>query len=416
MPSAPIPTNEVERLAALRDLEVLDTALEPQFDALVHAASTIAGTPISLVSLVDKDRQWFKAGVGLGDVRQTDRCDAFCSYTILQEDAMEVQDTLQDERFVTNALVLGEPNIRFYCGVPIKLSNGAQVGTLCVIDRVPRAMNETQRKSLEHLAVAAAAALEGRKASLELVRRTSSLQASEASLARANLGLRHANEDLTSFVHVASHDLKSPLLTVARLADWAVEAIEDGKPDTACEHLELLGQRVTRMETLLADLRQYATLGRKAARVETVDSWTLIERTFQWHEGSQQARLQLAGERSRMTTQVAPLEVVLRNLIGNCIKHRSDTEPTIVVTTTPHANGESITLAVADDGPGIAPEFHESVFEPFRTLQSRDTTEGSGLGLAIVKRTVEQHGGTIQLVSDGATGTTFTLTWPLEVS
>ncbi len=414
MPSAPLPSDESERLTALRDLEVLDTATEPQFDALVDAASAIAGTPISLVSLVDEDRQWFKAAIGLGDVRQTDRCDAFCAYTILQPGVMEVEDTLVDERFIDNPLVLGDPMIRFYCGVPIRLSNDVHVGTLCVIDRVPRKMTQSQLDSLAHLAVATAAALEGRKASRELIVRTSALQSSEASLARANLGLQHANEDLRSFVHVASHDLKSPLLTIERLAEWAVEAIEEGNPEAACEHLHLLGTRAARMETLLSDLRQFATLGRKAAELETVDSWALVERTFQWHQGNAHVELKLAGERSLITTQVAPLEIVLRNLVGNAVKHRDTTEPTIVVTTTPAPNGESIQVTVADNGPGIEPQYQESVFEPFRTLQSRDKTEGSGLGLAIVKRTIEQVGGTISLESDGVSGTTFRLTWPIE--
>ena len=414
MPSAPLPSNEPERLAALRDLEILDSATEPQFDALVHAASAIADTPISLVSLVDEDRQWFKAGMGLGDVRQTDRCDAFCAHTILQSGAMEIQDTLLDERFATNALVLGEPKIRFYCGVAIHLTCGSRVGTLCVIDQVPRAMTQTQLDTLAHLAMVTASALEGRKASLDLIRQTSALRSSESSLARANLSLQHANEDLRSFVHVASHDLKAPLVTIQRLVDWAREALEEGDPEAASGHLDLLNRRAARMETLLSDLRQLATLGRRAVKLETIDSWALVERTFQWHEGNKEVQLELDGERTEITTQVAPLEIVLRNLIGNAIKHREDTEPTITVTTCPHPSGESITVTVADDGPGIEPQFHESVFEPFKTLQSRDKTEGSGLGLAIVKRTVELSGGSISVESDGVSGTSFRLVWPLN--
>ncbi len=416
MPSAPPPPNERERLAALRDLEVLDTAAEPQFDALVDAASTIAGTPISLVSLVDESRQWFKAGVGLGDVRQTDRDAAFCAHTILDDGVTEVQDTLQDERFAENPLVVGDPKIRFYCGVPIRLESGVRVGSLCVIDRIPRTMSESQLTSLRHLAIAAASALEGRKATIELLRRTKQLQVSEAELAGANLGLSQANEDLRSFVRVASHDLKSPLLTVSRLAEWAVESIEEGDPAAACDHLELLTQRVGRMDRLLSDLREYATLGRTAAATESVDTWSLAERSFQWHEGSQSARLELAGERSTISTQVAPLEVVLRNLIGNAIKHRGSQDATIQVTTRVDPSGGSVTFTVADDGPGIDPKFHEAVFEPLRTLQSRDETEGSGLGLSIVKRTVEQAGGEITLESDGVSGATFELTWPLKRS
>jgi signal transduction histidine kinase len=409
MPAAPLPPNELERLAALRALEVLDSITEPQFDALVDAASSIAGTPISLVSLVDESRQWFKAGVGLGDVRETDRSSAFCAHTILGDDVLEVQDTLKDERFAENPLVTGDPRIRYYCGVPLKLSGGAQVGSLCVIDRVPRSMDPSQLKSLHHLAVAAAAALEGRKATLELVRRSGQLAASEGEL-------ETANEFLRSFVRVASHDLKSPLITVNRLVEWAAEAIDEGDLKAAHGHLELVGTRLARMDTLLTDLRQFATLGAISETAETVDTWDLVERSFQWHEDSQSAQLALIGERLNVSVHVAPLEVVLRNLIGNAIKHHDSGTPSIQVSTALDASGKFVLFSVVDDGPGIAANFHEAIFEPLRTLQPRDVVEGSGLGLSIVKRTVESAGGEISLESDGVSGTTFHLKWPLEGS
>lgn len=409
MPAAPLPPSELERLTALRSLEVLDSIAEPQFDALVDAASSIAGTPISLVSLVDESRQWFKAGVGLGDVRETDRSSAFCAHTILGDGVLEVQDTLEDERFADNPLVTKDPRIRYYCGVPLKLSGGAQVGSLCVIDRVPRSMNQSQLMSLHHLAVAAAAALEGRKASIELVRRSNELVASEARL-------EQANEFLRSFARVASHDLKSPLITVRRLCEWVAESIEEGDLKGANEHLQLMGSRLSRMDTLITDLREFAILGAVSTVAETVDTWDLVERSFQWHESSQSAKLALMGKRQNVSVHVAPLEVALRNLIGNAIKHHDGDTPSIEVFTTLDAPGRLLLISVADDGPGIAAEFHEAIFEPLRTLQSRDVTEGSGLGLSIVKRTVDRAGGEISVESDGVTGTTFHLKWPLEGS
>ncbi len=165
---APKRPDEADALAALRDMDVLDTAPEPEFDALVRAASLMCATPISLISLIDEERQWFKANVGLDGVTETARDFAFCAHTILGDELVEVPDAARDARFATNPLVVGAPEIRFYAGVPVRLRDGSSVGSLCVIDRVPRHLDATQREVLACLARAAAYALESR---LELRRR-----------------------------------------------------------------------------------------------------------------------------------------------------------------------------------------------------------------------------------------------------
>lgn len=144
----PVPTaekrdNEAATLAALHALEVLDTGPEAEFDALVRAASTICGVPISLISLIDAERQWFKANVGLPGVSETPRDVAFCAHAVLGDEIFEVPDATRDARFADNPLVAGQPAIRFYAGAPIRLTDGSRVGTLCVIDREPRVLGET---------------------------------------------------------------------------------------------------------------------------------------------------------------------------------------------------------------------------------------------------------------------------------
>ena len=164
MQSAPLPDNESDRLAALHNLDVLDSAPEAEFDALVQVASLVCGVPISLISLVDSERQWFKANVGLPGVQQTPRDLAFCAHAILDSQLFEVPDATQDPRFSDNPLVLAQPDIRFYAGEPIVLSDGHRIGTLCVIDRQSRQLDDKQREIMRSLAVAAARALEGRRA------------------------------------------------------------------------------------------------------------------------------------------------------------------------------------------------------------------------------------------------------------
>jgi PAS domain S-box-containing protein len=164
MQSAPLRGNEQASLEALRKLEILDTAQEAEFDALARAASLVCNTPISLISLVDADRQWFKANVGLEGVTETPRDVAFCAHAVRDAELFEISDASLDGRFADNPLVAGQPGIRFYAGAPISLCTGERVGTLCVIDRMPRQLHSQQREVLVLLAAAAAKAMEGRRA------------------------------------------------------------------------------------------------------------------------------------------------------------------------------------------------------------------------------------------------------------
>ncbi len=180
MLSAPLPESERTRLAALRALDILDSAPEVEFDALVRAASLVCGVPISLISLVDAGRQWFKANVGLPGVSETPRDIAFCAHAILADGLFEVPDAAQDPRFADNPLVSGQPDIRFYAGAPVRLGDGSRVGTLCVIDRQPRRLSEMQRETLACLALVAGSAMEGRHATMIAQRAARDLAAGEA--------------------------------------------------------------------------------------------------------------------------------------------------------------------------------------------------------------------------------------------
>lgn len=150
MPKAPLPENEIERLKILDSYEILDTTPEEAFDDLTALASQICGTPVALVSLVAENRQWFKSRYGL-DVTETPRELSFCAHTILQDDILVVLDLSRDERFADNPLVTSDPNIRFYAGVPLKTTEGHALGTLCVVDQIPRSLSLQQTKALEVL-------------------------------------------------------------------------------------------------------------------------------------------------------------------------------------------------------------------------------------------------------------------------
>ena len=164
---APVPANEPERLAALRASGILDTAPERSFDQLAELAASICGTPVAVVSLIDSDRQWFKSKLGLS-VTETSRDIAFCAHAIVQGDLFVVPDAAADQRFAGNPLVTSDPHIRFYAGAPLITAEGHALGTLCVLDHVPRQLTDQQREALRVLSSQAVAQIELRKTKAEL--------------------------------------------------------------------------------------------------------------------------------------------------------------------------------------------------------------------------------------------------------
>jgi len=154
MRAAEKPVDESKRLETLRALKILDTSPEERFDRLTRLAKRLFGVPISLISLVDDDRQWFKSKIGL-DATETPRDISFCGHAILGDEAFLVPDAALDERFSDNPLVTGDPKIRFYAGCPLSVSNGSKIGTLCLIDRQPRVLSDDDRELLADLAAMA---------------------------------------------------------------------------------------------------------------------------------------------------------------------------------------------------------------------------------------------------------------------
>jgi len=175
------PVDEARRLTALHELGVLDSLPELVFDTITRTAAQLCGVPIALISLIDSQRQWFKANVGLPGVDETPRDVAFCDHAIRDSALFEVADATLDARFAANPLVIGDPGIRFYAGAPIVLAGGERIGTVCVIDRSPRHLDERQRTMLQSLAAIVGAMLTQRR---QLLTTTSQLAESELRVRR----------------------------------------------------------------------------------------------------------------------------------------------------------------------------------------------------------------------------------------
>ena len=273
-----------------------------------------------------------------------------------------------------------------------------------------------------NLTVAVARDADGRAAhAISVVEDVSDKKAAEAELVALNavleeriedrtVELARSNDELDRFAYVASHDLKAPIRAIDSLAAWIEEDAGAVLPETSAEHLRLLRGRAERMEGLLDGLLAYSRAGRARAAAEPVDLGALVAEAVETVAPPQGFDVAVAPGPPTVTASRAPLALVVRNLVGNAIKHHD--RPDGRVTVSAALDGGHLVVEVADDGPGIAPEYQGRVFEMFQTLRPRDEVEGSGMGLAIVKKTVEAHGGRVTVASQGR-GTTFRVLWPL---
>ena len=203
---APIPFDEALRLRALREYAILDTEPDAAFDDITRLAAAICGTTIALVSFVDEDRLWFLSRHGT-ELRQTDRCLAFCAHAIFDEGLFEVPDALLDRRFADNPLVLEGPRIRFYAGALLVSPDGQNLGTLCVIDRQPRCLTEDQRAALLALARQVSRLLDGIVVRRNLAAALAALDAFDRSLPVCVVcdGLTFGDRDMSLRAFVESH-------------------------------------------------------------------------------------------------------------------------------------------------------------------------------------------------------------------
>jgi len=222
--------------------------------------------------------------------------------------------------------------------------------------------------------------------------------------------LKRSNKELNDFAYVASHDLKAPLRGIMQLSAWIKEDIEDFANEDTKSNLNLLMNRTSRLEKLLEDLLDYSRIGRKTEDLQSIDTKELVLNVFDLQDPSDNIKLNCQEVMPVINTAVSPFETIIRNLIGNAVKHNDKTEGVINVTAQEFP--KYYQFSVKDNGPGIPVRYHDQIFELFKTLRPRDEVEGSGMGLSIIKKLLDYHNGSIVVESDGSNGPCFTFTWP----
>jgi PAS domain S-box-containing protein len=231
-------------------------------------------------------------------------------------------------------------------------------------------------------------------------------------LVRLAHALEQSNAELDQFAYVASHDLKAPLRGIANLTQWIEEDLADALTEESAGHMRLLQGRVQRMEALIDGILAYSRAGRVRAEPELVHTGALVRDVVELLALEPAAQVEVQDDMPEFPAERVPLQQVFLNLISNAVKYTRVTRPDVRVSVGWDAARDGYVFRVSDNGPGIAPEFHERIWGIFQTLEARDKVEGTGIGLSVVKKMVESRGGRTWLESTPGAGATFFFSWP----
>jgi signal transduction histidine kinase len=389
---------EEERLKELDSYSILDTLPESDFDNLTAIAAAICGTPISLVSLLDDKRQWFKSHHGL-DVSETSKELAFCAHAITApEQIFQVPDARKDKRFYDNPIVTNDPHVIFYAGVPLVTKNGLPLGTLCVIDHKPKELSENQLASLDALSKQVMNLFELRKNKMEL----------EKTLKQ----VRESNQSLARFATMAAHDLKSPLNNISMLTNLFLHEYGNVLNEDGMEMLEKIKFSSLKLKKLIEGLLEHSKTDEFINESKTAVNLRLLVAEIKSHYSGTTSGLSITLKTELYTVVVSQtiLYHVLLNLVSNAVKYNDKNNTIIEIGAS--ENDRFYSFYVKDNGPGIDPKFLEDIFEIFRIVTPKDRygVSGNGIGLATVKKLIENSGGTIQVESEIGKGATFMFT------
>ena len=396
MEIAAVPANEQERLKALNEYNILDTLPEDDFDDITRLASEICRTPISLVSIIDSNRQWIKSKQGF-EAEEISRDSAFCAHAInFPGEIFLVNDLALDERFKDNPLVTGPPHVRFYVGVALVTPEGYAIGTLSVWDHKPRELDTVQLRTLQSLADQVVTQLELRKKIIQLNK-------NEAELKRAY-------DDLEKFSVIASHDLKSPINNIISISHL-LKSEYGGKLDTeGNEYINYLNDAAYHLSDLVTGILNYSRSSQLLTEnKEPVRLVALLEEVITLLHAPDNCEISFACNNIELYTSRIALKQILTNLLLNAVKHNDKPQAKIVVIVSEHAS--SVTFEVKDNGAGIAEKDLEKIFNLFETLQHKNP-DSTGIGLSVVKRLLEKLGGVIKVESELGAGSTFSFSIP----
>ncbi|CAM3523275.1 sensor histidine kinase [Aequorivita lipolytica] len=389
------PKNEEERLAELKKYNLLDTLSENDFDNITKLIAAICELPISLITLLDAERNFFKSHIGI-NFNQSPRSVSFCAHAILQDDEIFIiEDATKDERFKDNPLVT-ENKAVFYAGVPLINPNGFKLGTLCVFDYKPRKLSDVQIISLKSLAKQVVNLFELRKKNSLLTAFQKELQS--------------RNERLNNFAHLVSHDLKSPLANITSLTRLLREENVENLSEDSEMYLNYIEESSFTLKNYINGiLKFYKADELLEAQKEDVELKHVFEEIKEILI-TDDVVFEFPKEGILKNVNKAALSQIFLNLIDNSLKYNLNEKRMVIVNYFEETNFHK--FSIKDNGIGIDLNVQDEIFNLFKTSGTKDRNgkAGTGIGLATVKSLVSKLEGTISLQSEPNKGSTFTFT------
>lgn len=392
--------NELDRLKVVEEYELFDTSPEAAYDNITFLASQVCQTPISTITLVDEERQWFKSKVGFthdGSPKAT----SFCALAISKPDeVVVVTNLMEDPEFSEIGRLNGLESGGFYAGVIITNEEGVALGTLCVIDYVSKTLTENQVKSLVILA----------KQVSDLFK----IRFKYIQLRKSNELLKAKYEELAHFASTVSHDLKSPLNNIISLVQLVKENNEINDENSISENATFVEYMVTSTNELkkyiddLLDFYKNSPTNENKAFFEVGKVFEDINNTLNplgEHDIHFETNIDSVFSHEMLLKQI------LFNLVSNGIKYNKSEK--IVIHINFEATNDEYIVSVADNGIGIKKEDYEIIFKEFQTLAQKDRfgNYGKGLGLSRVKKLVDMLNGSISIESTIQKGSIFKINW-----
>lgn len=392
----PIPPHEDARLRALNDYSILDTLPEKEYDDITQLASQICGTPISLIGLIDENRQWYKSKIGI-DGDYSPRELTFCGHAIIDPDEiMMVKDSRLDQRFHDNPNVTAG-GVIFYAGIPLVSPEGHALGTLCVVDHEPKVLDKNQLDALKALSHQVVSLFELRKSKMLLEKSTN------------DLAIR--NQELEKFADVAAHDIKSPLNNISSITEILLSDYSKNLDEEAKMFIGMLHSSSAVLRNLVDGILRHSKSDSILTQVrQHVDLYELIGEIKNILDIKNEFEFRLNFENAKIYTNKTALQQILINLIANGIKYNDKKKVMIEIGF--KQNLYFFEFYVQDNGNGVKKEFQERMFNIFEVLSSQDRfgNKGNGIGLSTVKKLVQGLGGQIEVESENRKGTKITFT------
>jgi len=397
-PPYPKPDNEELRLEALESYGIVDSEYDESFDILTELAKDITDCPIALITLLEKDRQWFKSHAGL-EIRETKREESFCTYAILKpEKPLIVEDASVDDRFKDLPTVINSPKLRSYLGIPLVTGDGFALGSLCVLDFKTKDFSDKTIRRMQILA--------------QLCMQNIESYRNKRFIEDLLTDLDGQNERLNHFAAKAAHDLKGPVRSIQQLVGLMESKYQEGEDKKVAKIMKMIKDQAKgavevvdetlglarSLKAVTTNMSEKVVLKKVLAEIESILG----------HQYNRPFKVILRDKEFEFIANRLAVKRIVLNIFSNSIKH-NDKEEVLIEMTPTESKGE-IQLQIDDNGPGISRHLRSKLFEMYKT--ARGSKSKSGIGLYTVKELVESMGGEVKISTNSIQGARFTVSIP----